>query len=65
MIKRPVAIILGLTLLFGGLAKCNAFSAEGKPVSDPRILKALGKETVDFDEMALFKNFIILMRDYS
>ena len=29
MIKKPVAIILGLILLLGGLFKCDAFSAEG------------------------------------
>ncbi len=28
MIKKPVAIIVGLTLLLGGLFKCDAFSAE-------------------------------------
>jgi len=28
MIKKPVAIIVGLILLLGGLFKCDAFSEE-------------------------------------
>ena len=34
MIKKPVAIILGLTLLLGGLFKCDAFSQE-TPIPEP------------------------------
>jgi len=29
MNKKPVAIIIGLILLFAGLFKCDAFSAKG------------------------------------
>ena len=38
MIKKPVAIILGLTLLLGGLFKCDAFSAEKMPKPEPSFL---------------------------
>jgi len=38
MIRKPVAIIVGLILLLGGLFKCDAFSAEGTPLSENQVM---------------------------
>jgi len=37
MIRKPVAIIVGLILLLGGLFKCDAFSQESV-IPDPPLL---------------------------